>query len=236
MTPLPCRAILFDLDGTLVDSAQDLWRALNFVLARHGVATLALEQVRHLVGHGARSLIARGFWGEEAQAPVGEERFEQAVGDFMDYYRQHLVDHTRPFPDVPETLARLTQQGYRLGVVTNKPESLTHPLLAGLGLAQWFAVVVGGDTLPQRKPEPEPLHYAFAVLNACVTDGVMVGDSETDVLAARAAGCPVITVPYGYHRGLGVSRLNPDREVAHFKDIPGLLTLPYIQESGSCTN
>ncbi|MBF0612850.1 MAG: phosphoglycolate phosphatase, partial [Magnetococcales bacterium] len=220
-----CQALLFDLDGTLVDSAQDLYRSLNHVLETYSFPILTLDQVRHLIGHGARQLIARGFWGEEALAPEPgkDERFEAAVGLFLDYYRHHLTDFTRPFDGVVETLQELSRRKFRLGVVTNKPEHLTHPLLAGLGLDQYFQVVVGGDTLPQRKPDAAPLHHAFATLKA--NSGVMVGDSETDVQAARAAGCPVIVVPYGYHRGLGVDQLQADYQVAHFKDILELVTL-----------
>lgn len=224
--PLTCRAVLFDLDGTLVDSAPDLCSALNHVLAGRGVATIDQAKVKHLVGNGARALLARGFWGEEAEPPaVEDDFFKAAVADFLAFYGDHLTDHSQPYPGVPETLESLRREGFQLAVVTNKPEYLTHRLLAGLGLDHLFEAVVGGDTLPQRKPDPAPLLHALAGLGTPPHRAVMVGDSDNDIFAARAARCPVVAVSYGYARGRPVAELNPDRVVDRFEQLAPLLAL-----------
>lgn len=225
MTTLPCRTVLFDLDGTLVDSSPDLWQALNHVLAHRRLPLVSHQQVKHLVGNGARALLARGFWGPEAEPPAVEDAdFQAAVQDFLAYYGDHLTDHSRPYPGVPETLSRLRAQGLTLAVVTNKPEYLTHKLLAGLDLDQHFPLVVGGDTLPHRKPDPRPLLHALAALSTPPAAGVMVGDSDNDILAAQAAGCPVVAVTYGYMRGRPVADYHPDRIIDRFAELSTLLT------------
>ncbi|MBF0181947.1 MAG: phosphoglycolate phosphatase [Magnetococcales bacterium] len=222
--PLPCRGVLFDLDGTLVDSAPDLWGAMNHVLTSRGREPLPLDQVRHLVGNGARTLLARGFWGEGAEPPNGDDAFEEAVAAFLDHYRLHLVDHSRPYPGVPEALESLTRQGIPLAVVTNKPERFARSMLEQLGMASRFALVVGGDTLPTRKPDPAPLHHALESLGAPAGLGVMVGDSEVDLEAARNAGIPVILHARGYNRGIDVRQLRPDRVMEHFDQLSELLS------------
>ncbi|MBF0296075.1 MAG: phosphoglycolate phosphatase [Magnetococcales bacterium] len=222
--PLPCRGVLFDLDGTLVDSAPDLWGAMNHVLAARGRAPLPLDQVRHLVGNGARTLLARGFWGEGAEPPSGDDDFEAAVAEFLDYYRVHLVDHSRPYPGVPETLENLMGRGIALAVVTNKPERFARSMLEQLGMAACFVRVVGGDTLPTRKPDPAPLHHALESLGVPAGLGVMVGDSVVDLDAARNAGIPVILHARGYNRGIDVRELRPDRVMERFDQLPDLLS------------
>ncbi|MBF0160429.1 MAG: phosphoglycolate phosphatase [Magnetococcales bacterium] len=217
-------ALLFDLDGTLVDSAPDLAGAMNHLLQHMGRDSIPVEQVRHLVGRGARYLIARGLWGQEAiPPPVGDAPFDAAVSCFLDYYRDHLSDYSRPFPAVPETLTLLQQQGYLLAVVTNKPLELTHLLLKQLDLTPFFSIVIGGDSLPQRKPEPQPLLYAMAQLGTTCHNSIMVGDSTNDVLAARAAGCPVIAVSYGYRHEGSATDLGADAIIDQFEHLPQLL-------------
>ncbi|MBF0322954.1 MAG: HAD hydrolase-like protein, partial [Magnetococcales bacterium] len=144
--PLACHAILFDLDGTLVDTSQDLWRALNHVVEKRGYPALAHDLVRDYVGHGARSLIARGFWGKAATPPQpGVDRdFDAALQEFLDHYAAHLADHSRPFPGVMETLELLREQGFLLGVVTNKPLHLSISLVEQLAMTHFFATIVGG--------------------------------------------------------------------------------------------
>ncbi|MBF0624843.1 MAG: phosphoglycolate phosphatase [Magnetococcales bacterium] len=224
--PLPCQAVLFDLDGTLVETAVDLAGAMNHVLAKRGYPTLPLAQVRNMVGHGARVLLARGFWGFGAQPPDGDPDFEAAVRDFLDYYGDHLVDGSRPFPGVEDTLDQLLDQGYKLAVVTNKPEHLTLKMLKLLDLDRRFQAVVGGDTLSRRKPDPHPLWHALDALGVPAAAAVMVGDSETDVASGRAAGCAVVAVTYGYNRDQPVRELNPDRITDHFAELPTLLVHP----------
>ncbi|MBF0309783.1 MAG: phosphoglycolate phosphatase [Magnetococcales bacterium] len=220
VTVLPCHSLLFDLDGTLVDTAPDLCGALNHVLRLHGRAPLPLESVRHLVGGGARTLLARGFGRETEPRPGEEEAFDQTVAEFLDYYEAHLADHSRPFPGVREALARLAEAGFALGIVTNKPEQLTRPLLHQLGLDAFFPCVVGGNTLTVHKPDPAPLFHALACLGRPSRGAVMVGDSETDADAAHNAAIPVILVTYGYTRGRSVEEMSPALTVSHFGDLP----------------
>lgn len=227
------KTILFDLDGTLVDSAPDLWGAMNHVLAERDYPLLALQQVRHLVGDGARVLLARGFWGEHAEPPVEDVAFEEAVSAFLCYYREHLTDHSFPYPGAVQALQTLKSWGVSMAVVTNKPEALARRMLEQLQLLPFFEVspstevasacVVGGDTLAQRKPEAEPLLYALAQLNASPDSAVMVGDSAVDVAAARAAGCPVVWMSHGYHRGVTAQSLKPDWALDHFEHLPPLV-------------
>ncbi|MEO5366202.1 MAG: phosphoglycolate phosphatase [Magnetococcus sp. WYHC-3] len=220
MTATSLKAVLFDLDGTLVDTSPDLCGALNHVLAGRGYPTLPEAQVRHLVGNGARSLLARGFWGPQGEPPQDDPDFESAVTAFIDYYRDHIIHHgSRPYPGVESTLALLKAQGVGLAVVTNKPEALALRLLDRLDLLDPFALVVGGDTLPQRKPHAAPLQRAMDHLGSTPASTVMVGDSHVDIHAARNAGCRVIAVSYGYHQGLGLDGFAPDRVVDHFPDM-----------------
>ena len=214
------RGILFDLDGTLVDSAPDLWRTMNYVLAQRGYPLLDLPQVRHLVGHGARCLLARGFWGEAAEPPLADPLFEEAVAIFLEYYRDHLTDSSRPYPGARQALQSLQAQGFLLGVVTNKPELLALKMLEQLQLRPFFSQVVGGDSLPQRKPAVEPLLYPLKQWDIAPHHAVMVGDSSTDVEAARAAGCPVLLMSHGYSRGVAVQKLHADGVLDHFEQLP----------------
>lgn len=219
------RAILFDLDGTLVHTSPDLWCALNDVLKKRGMPTIAHETVEDFVGGGARVLLARTFFGPDALPPeIGmDPDFEGAVSDFLSYYSEHLTEYSHPYRYVPEWLTIWRQQGFKLAVVTNKPERLSRRLLTGLRLNDLFDILVGGDTLPQRKPAPEPLLYALDKMNVSIEQAVMVGDSDMDVQAARAAGCSVIAVSYGYNRKQPVSELLPDGVVDCFSHLNHLL-------------
>ncbi|MBF0425813.1 MAG: phosphoglycolate phosphatase [Magnetococcales bacterium] len=226
-SPLACRAILFDLDGTLVDTSQDLWRALNFTIEKRGFPPLEHPQVRDFVGHGARSLLARSFWGKDASPPEPNQDpdFDAALQDFLVHYAAHLADHSRPFPQVMETLTQLRQQGFTLGVVTNKPLHLTQSLLDQLAMTHYFTAVVGGGSLPHYKPDPQPLWHALEIMRISPTLAVMVGDAHPDVAAARAAGCPVVAVSYGYNSGIPVQELDPDRIVEDFSHLLTQLVL-----------
>nr|CRH07009.1 Phosphoglycolate phosphatase [Candidatus Magnetococcus massalia] len=223
--PLICRGILFDLDGTLVHTGPDLAGAMNHVLTKRGVDTLALEQVEHLVGSGARSLLARGFWGIEAEPPEYDADFEEAVEDFLLYYAEHIADTSHPYAGVMESLERFREQGMAMGVVTNKPAFLAKKLLQALGMDDYFRIVVGGDSLPTRKPQPEMLLHATVHMACAVDEVVMVGDSGNDIDAARNAGCPVVAVSYGYNRNQPIAELEPDRVVDQFTELNKLLVM-----------
>lgn len=189
--------VLFDLDGTLVDSAPDIAAAANAALAAVGRPPRADELVRRYVGNGAERLIHRCLTGDlHGEAPPA--LFDACYASFMQHYSAGLCVRTRPYPGVEETLDTLAGRGYGLACVTNKLERFTLPLLAELGLARHFPIVVGGDTLRVRKPDPAPLLHAVKQGGGRVATSVMVGDSLTDVTAARNAGMRMICVTYGY--------------------------------------
>jgi N-acetyl-D-muramate 6-phosphate phosphatase len=191
--PQVIEAVLFDLDGTLADTAPDMARTVNLMRASRGLAPVALEVVRPHVSKGARGMIGAAFG-------VGTEHadFESMRAEFLDLYRDNLCVHTRLFPGMEELLASLELRAIPWGVVTNKFERFARPLMAGLGLASRAAVVVGGDTCPRPKPFPDPLLFAAAAIGVAPMRTLYVGDDERDVQAARAAGMPVLVAGYGY--------------------------------------
>ncbi|MFE1599912.1 phosphoglycolate phosphatase [Methylobacterium sp. ID0610] len=211
-------AVLLDLDGTLVDSVRDLMDALNAVLRDEGLPPVDPAQTRAMVGDGARKLIERALQamgGNPARAP-------DLLPRFLAHYEPIASRHTRPYPGVVETLRSLTGAGFALAVVTNKPAQATRLVLDGLDLSPLIAVVVGGDTLEQRKPDPAPVRAALRQLGATADRAVMVGDNHHDVEAARAAGVAAIAVSYGYaHRP--VHDLGADAVIDDFRDLPAAL-------------
>jgi len=220
MTLLRSPAILFDLDGTLADTAADLCETMNVVLTRHGRDRVPESRVRHLVGGGARLLMERGF--KETGAPASEAELDECFAEFIDYYGAHIADHTAVFPGVVESLERLTQTGARLAVCTNKIEHLSRQLLSTLKIDRYFPVVIGGDTLPVKKPHPEHLFEAVRRLDGDPAHAIMVGDSETDVAAAKNARMPCICVTFGYPRE-PVETLGADQLISHYSEFPNAL-------------
>jgi phosphoglycolate phosphatase len=186
------RGVLFDLDGTLLDTAPDMADALNRLRADEGLAELPFERIRPHVSHGALRLIRVGF-GEP-----GPERFESLRARYLDIYRLGLADRTRLFDGFDAVLATLERSGIPWGVVTNKPGWLTVPLLEQLGLASRSACIVAGDTLPQRKPHPAPLLHAAGLIGLPPRDCLYLGDAERDVQAARNAGMIPLVAGFGY--------------------------------------
>ncbi|HEX7637592.1 MAG TPA: phosphoglycolate phosphatase [Burkholderiaceae bacterium] len=187
------RGVLFDLDGTLVDSAPDLAGAANRLRADHGLPPLPLAQLRPMVGSGARGMIGIAFG-----VKPGESRFEPLRDAFLDHYRQGLLMETRPFEGIEALLARLEAAGMPWGIVTNKATRYTLPIVEGLGLARRAAVVVCGDTTPHSKPHPEPLLSAARTIGVAPQSLAYVGDDLRDALAARAAGMPMLAAAWGY--------------------------------------
>jgi len=193
------KAVVFDLDGTLVDSAPDLQAALNRLLAEEGRRPLALEDVTGMVGDGAARFVERGF--AATGAAVTGPALDALVQRFLIDYEANACVATRPFPGVVEALARLKACGLALGVCTNKPAAATREVLAGVGLASYFDCVVGGDSVPgARKPDPRPVWAVLEGLGVPPAQAVVVGDSANDVAAAHAAGLPAIVVATGYTR------------------------------------
>lgn len=193
MASFPFDVVAFDLDGTLADTAPDLAEALNHALAVLGRPIVPPESVRHLIGHGARALLRRGL---EASGEAPEALVERGYPIFLEHYAAHICDGTRLFPGIAEALDRVEEAGARVAVCTNKAEALTMKLLGALGWSDRFAAIVGGDTLPVRKPNPAPLLEVVA--RAGGGRAVLVGDSITDADTARAAGLPFVAVGFGY--------------------------------------
>jgi phosphoglycolate phosphatase len=193
MTGFPFDVVAFDLDGTLADTASDLAASLNHVLTQFGRDTIDAETVRHLVGHGARALLRKGF---AATGESSEQLVEQGFPLFIDYYSANMCAGSFLYPGVEAALDALSAQGVALALCTNKPEGLTIKLLAALGWSNRFHSVVAGDTFAVRKPDPAPLHAA--ILRAGGGRAAFVGDSIIDADTARAARTPFIAVSFGF--------------------------------------
>jgi phosphoglycolate phosphatase len=207
----PYPVFLFDLDGTLVDSAPDIAGALNAALAAAGHAGVDEATTRNWVGSGSRILLERALTHRGANAQIADEPLMARLqARFIDHYRAHIADRSRPYDGVVDTLQRLRARGARLAVVTNKFEALSRQLLEALCMRDYFAAVIGGDTLPQRKPDARPALHACALLRCTPADALFVGDSLTDVETARAAGCPVVCVRDGYNHGTNAEQLGAD--------------------------
>ena len=214
---IPTPTVVFDLDGTLVDTAPDLVASLNEVFGRAGLPPVAFAQARNMVGGGARVLIERGLRAE-GRAP-GEAAIEPLYRQFIEHYAGHIVDRSRPFPGVETALDELESAGCRLAVCTNKLEWLSVRLLDALGLKDRFLAICGADTFGVAKPDPAILRGTVARAGGRAEQAVMVGDSATDVLVARAARIPVIAVDFGYSE-TPVAQLTPDRLLSGFGALP----------------
>ncbi len=187
------RAVLFDLDGTLVDTAPDLGHALNLLRARYGLPPLADTLIRPQASHGARGLIELGF-----DLHPDSPRFAALREEFLQVYADHLCVHSRPFPGIPELLDALEARRIPWGVVTNKPARFTEPLMSLLDLAERAACIVSGDTCPQPKPHPAPMLAAAELCGAAPGQCLYLGDAERDIQAARAAAMPALVAAWGY--------------------------------------
>jgi phosphoglycolate phosphatase len=209
------RHLIIDLDGTLVDSAPDLAAALNGLLAELGKPALAETTVRTMVGDGAGVLVQRGLQASglsDADQPAALKRF-------LALYRDCLIDRTRAYPEVEATLERLQADGHKLGICTNKPYDPTQRILKALKLERFFGTVIGGDSLPKRKPDPEPLLAAIGGLGGTASGAVMIGDSANDVLCARAAAVTAILIPSDY----GNPAEDADVKLTRFAELPEAL-------------
>ena len=209
--------VVFDLDGTLVDSAPDLAATLNIIFAREGLPPVAYDTARKLVGGGARSMIERSLaaQGRKLDMPA----VDRLVKGFIDHYAAHIADRSRAFPGLEAALDELAAGGCRFAVCTNKLEWLSVRLLDALGLANRFAAICGADTFGLQKPHPDLLRRTIARADGEPGRAVMVGDSISDIAAARAAGVPVIAVDYGYAE-TPVSEFGPDRVISTLAELP----------------
>jgi phosphoglycolate phosphatase len=208
--------LVFDLDGTLADTARDLIATLNVLLVREGLPTVAPTAARSLVGAGARALIERGFALHDT--PLAPERLDPLVADFLAHYEAHIADETELFPGARAALDRFLDAGFRLAVCTNKPEPLARLLLEKLEAADRFAAICGRGTFPMHKPDPRTLLLTIEAAGGDPARAVMVGDSKTDIDTAKQAGAPVVAVDFGY-TDTPVAELSPDRVISHFDDL-----------------
>jgi phosphoglycolate phosphatase len=209
--------VVFDLDGTLVDTAPDLVGTLDALLAEEGLPPLGLEAGRRLIGGGPRVMVARGF--ERAGVTISELRLADLTERFLVAYAGRLTRASRPYPGAEAALAALKAAGARLAVCTNKPTGLAVGLLRGLRMELLFSAVVGPDAAPARKPDPRHLQAAIATAGGDPRRALMVGDSATDAQVARAARVPLILVSFGYAEA-PVAELAPDIAIDHFRDLP----------------
>jgi phosphoglycolate phosphatase len=211
------RTLVFDLDGTLVDTAPDLIEALNFVLDREGLPPVPLHSARNLIGAGARKLIERGLELEGRAASIAD--LNRMTVDFIEYYTAHIADASRPFEGLEGALDDLSLLGFRFAVCTNKLESLSKRLLDELGLSARFAAICGGDTFGVAKPDPAILRQTVARAGGRLATTIMVGDAGTDIGVARRAGVPVIGVSFGYTE-VPIAELKPDQLIHHMRELP----------------
>jgi phosphoglycolate phosphatase len=210
--------LVFDLDGTLVDSVPDLRAALNKMLRERGRPPLSPSEVKHMVGDGAPALVARALAASGADAAGAGE----ALARFLEIYEANAVRLSRPYPDVRETLTALRRRGYRAAVCTNKPQRATMAVIEGLGFLPLFDGIAGGDRYSVKKPDPGHLLGLIGELRASLTATAMIGDNENDAAAAHAAGVPLVLMRYGYAR-VAPESLAADALLDHFADLPAAL-------------
>jgi phosphoglycolate phosphatase len=216
----PYPGYLFDLDGTLIDTAPDLNAALNFALREHNFKTVDESLTRHWIGHGGKVMVEQAL---DLQALDFQEHradnSDSVLDAFLAYYEDHVAVLSQPYPAVLDALASLTARGARMAVVTNKMTTFSVAIMDALNMAQYFDCIVGGDTATSPKPAADPALHACAKLGIAPADALFVGDSETDVLCARAAGCPVVCVRDGYNHGVAAEKLGADAIIESFSDL-----------------
>ena len=212
--------IVFDLDGTLVDTAPDLISTLNLILAREGLAPVDYDAARRMIGGGARGMIERAVAAEGRDC--GKAELDRMFAAFIEHYAAHIADRSRPFPRLEEALGQLAAEGHRLAVCTNKLEWLSVRLLDTLNLSRHFVTICGQDTFGVQKPDPKMLRLTIERAGGTPSRSIMIGDSGTDIHAAQAATVPVIAVDFGYSE-VPIATLRPDRVVSSFADLPSAI-------------
>jgi phosphoglycolate phosphatase len=211
--PLPVGAIVIDLDGTLLNTAPQLSEAANRMLRDIDYAPVSQTLLSSYIGNGISWLVKRALTGDMHATPDAA-LYDHALPIFEKHYTELLLE-SKTFDGVIEGLDAMKAAGFRLGCITNKVERYTTPLLAGIGLAKYFEITLAGDTLPEKKPHPMPLLHAAKFFGVPIEQLLLIGDSLSDTLAARAAGCPVFCVPYGYNHGEPVETLDQDAVIAN---------------------
>ncbi len=213
------KAVMFDLDGTLIHTAPEIAAAINAMLADLNLPALPAKQIQAYIGEGAQTLIRRSV---SASKAADDALLERAQALFFEHYAKTVI-MSKPYPKVLEGLEGLKQKGLRLACVTNKPERFSLPLLEASGLLPYFELVVAGDTLAKKKPDPIQLHYICAEFKVLEAEAMLVGDSLIDVQAAHAAGCYIVTVPYGYNHGSPIDETMVDASIDDLTDLLALI-------------
>ena len=216
--------ILFDLDGTLIDSAPDLALSVNFMLRSVNHNEFSEEIIDSWVGNGAQTLVKRALSGSKTvDENIDGNLFDKSLSIFLEYYKNNLCVKTTPYPNVKATLQTLKNDGYKLAIITNKPFDFIEPILQQLELDNLFELCIGGDSLAEKKPSPLPLQYMCKKFNIKPRNTLMIGDSKNDILAAKAANIQSIAVSYGYNYGEDIRVYEPDYTIDNFADILELL-------------
>ncbi len=215
------RVLLFDLDGTLIDSVPDLTKALKLMLDELNMPSFDENIVRGWVGNGASILVKRALLGKRdfEESELDSEFFNDALKRFMAHYSKVLNDATGLYPDVKDTLQELRNRDYRMAIITNKPSQFVSPILENLKIESLFESIVGGDDLPKKKPEPEPLLYSCEVMGVSTDVAVMIGDSSNDILSAKRAGVSSIAVSYGYNYDNPIDTLGANIVIDSFREL-----------------
>ena len=208
--------LVFDLDGTLADTARDLMATLNVLLLQEGLPTVSPQAARHIVGAGARALIERGF--TLSGASLSPSRADRLVEEFLAYYESHIADETVLFPGAEGAIKQFSDAGFLLAICTNKPEALARLLLQKLSIAEHFAAICGRGSFDVHKPNPEMLRLTIAAAGGNPNQAIMIGDSKTDVETAQNADMPIIAVDFGY-TDVPIATLKPDRVISHFDEL-----------------
>ncbi|MCB5200883.1 phosphoglycolate phosphatase [Neorhizobium sp. T786] len=208
--------VIFDLDGTLIDTAPDLVSSLNHTIAAADLAPVTYQDLTHLVGQGARVMIRRAF--ELRGRTIDDASVEPLLQRFLEHYKSEMPGGSKPYPALIEALDRLADAGMKLAVCTNKLEELAIPLIEKLGLSDRFSAITGGDSFPVRKPDARHIFGTIEKAEADPASTVMIGDSINDILAARNAGVPSIAVTFGYS-DVPVAKLDPDHIIEHYSEL-----------------
>lgn len=221
--PLPIRAVAIDLDGTLLNTVPDITEAAQRMLRDLGLAPVELAKIQSFIGNGIANLVKRALTGEMHGKPDAA-LFERAFPLFRQHYAAVLTCETRPYPGALEAVQALREAGFGLACVTNKAEMFTLPLLEAMKLKDAFQLILSGDSLPQKKPDPLPLLHVAKFFGCSPAELLLIGDSLNDTLAANAAGCPVFLVPYGYNGGVDVREQNCNAVIESLPDALKLIT------------
>ena len=208
--------VMYDLDGTLLDTVSELTCAVNLTLSLYGQASVEEEQVRNWVGYGTESLMKQA-WHAPVQIP--EQGWAEVMGNFVRYYVETMGTTSKLYPYVRETLYAFKRKGIKQAIVTNKEQKFTARLLEKHDLANIFDLIVCGDTLPVRKPDPAVIHYCISTMSETVDKCLFVGDSDIDIATAKSAGIKCFAVPYGYNRGRDIRLSNPDRLIGDIREV-----------------